>query len=524
MATRTQQQTLRSWARRLWAERGRDDRRAGSRRLAVRVPKHIRVQDRRCQPSLRPTAFVVIVYIFFTALLVLSQDARGEEAPVPPPRVPETMVGKDTLPLVPTPAGEPAGTEARDTRTPSGGSAPDYTGDGGLGAPLRERPDSNVKTVGASPPVSGNETVAPLRDETGKGSETDALATPRVGGRVDPAETAGGVGALGQTGIGGEGSLIRQLLEKTAPLEKTVAVSQTASASEPIKPIPEETVTNPEKVALGRALFHDPRLSRDNTTACVSCHDLGSGGDDGRKVSIGISGRLGPINAPTVFNVGLNFKQFWDGRADTLEKQIDGPVQSLFELGSLWPDVVSKLYDHETYPQRFKLLYREGITRATVKDALAEYMRSLTTPNSRFDQWLRGDNDAIDQLEKYGYALFKHYGCVSCHQGANVGGNMFQVFGVINSYFEKRGNVTPADLGLFNITGEEADRHAFKVPSLRMVAHTAPYLHDGSAATLRDAVDAMFEFQLGRTAPDEDKEAIVAFIRTLVGDNKELFQ
>ena len=447
---------------------------------------------------------------------------------MPAPRVPETTVGKDTLPLVPTPAGEPAGTEARDTRTPSGGSAPDYAGDGGLGAPLRERPDSKVKTVGAPPPASGDETVAPLRDETAKGSETDALGTPRVGGRADPTGTAGGVGALGKTGIGGEGSLIRQLLEEAALLEKTtaktVAVSQTASASEPIKPIPEETVTNPKKVALGRALFHDPRLSKDNTTACVSCHDLGSGGDDGRKVSVGVEGRLGSINAPTVFNVGLNFKQFWDGRAATLEQQIDGPLQSLFELGSLWPDVVTKLYDHESYPQRFKPLYRGGITRTTVKNALAEYMRSLTTPNSRFDQWLRGDGDAIDQQEKYGYALFKHYGCVSCHQGANVGGNMFQVFGVINAYFEKRGNVTHADLGLFNITGEEVDRHAFKVPSLRMAAHTAPYLHDGSAATLRDAVDAMFEFQLGRTAPDEDKEAIVAFIRTLAGDNKELFQ
>ena len=291
---------------------------------------------------------------------------------------------------------------------------------------------------------------------------------------------------------------------------------------EPLRPI-EEIEVNPDKVTLGRALFHDPRLSEDNSTACVSCHDLANGGDDGLRVSVGVGGKLGAINSPTVFNAGLNFKQFWDGRAETLEQQIDGPVQSAVELGSLWPVVIAKLYAHESYPGRFNAIYPDGINRKNVKNALAEFMKSLTTPNSRFDQWLRGDDNALTALEEHGYNLFKHYGCVSCHQGANVGGNMFQVFGVLNNYFERRGNITDADLGRYNVTGEPADRHAFKVPSLRMAALTAPYLHDGSAATLRDAVDAMFEFQLGRTAPDEDKEAIVAFIKTLPGENKELF-
>ena len=133
---------------------------------------------------------------------------------------------------------------------------------------------------------------------------------------------------------------------------------------------------------------------------------------------------------------------------------------------------------------------------------------------------MRGKEDAITPREKHGYKLFKSYGCVSCHQGTNIGGNMFQVFGVLNEYFKRRGNITDADLGRFNVTGNPADRHAFKVPSLRMAAHTAPYLHDGSAHTLRDAVDAMFEFQLGRTAPDDDKEAIVEFIKTLAGDTQ----
>ena len=216
-----------------------------------------------------------------------------------------------------------------------------------------------------------------------------------------------------------------------------------AADNEPIKPIPEENELNGEKVALGRALFHDPRLSKDDSVACVSCHDLGSGGDDGRKVSVGVEGKTGPINAPTVFNVGFNFKQFWDGRAETLEEQIDGPVQSPVELGSLWPEVITKLHAHESYPQRFKALYPDGINRANVKNALAEFMSSLTTPNSRFDRWLKGERDALDSQEKRGYALFKHYGCSSCHQGANVGGNMFQVFGVLNDYFKRARPTSP---------------------------------------------------------------------------------
>ena len=296
-----------------------------------------------------------------------------------------------------------------------------------------------------------------------------------------------------------------------------------AGADEPIKPIPEEIEVNAEKAALGRALFHDPRLSRDDSVSCASCHILSSGGDDDRKVSIGIEEQPGVINSPTVFNAGLNFKQFWDGRAETLETQIDDPVQSPIEMGSLWPDIVAKLYRDPEYPQRFRALYEsDGISRKSIRNAIAEFMRSLTTPNSRFDQWLKGDEGAIDAREKRGYELFKNYGCVSCHQGANVGGNMFQVFGVINEYFKKRGNITEADLGRYNVTGNPADRHAFKVPSLRMAAYTAPYLHDGSAETLRDAVDAMFEFQLGREAPDEDKDAIVAFIKTLAGESQEL--
>ena len=294
-----------------------------------------------------------------------------------------------------------------------------------------------------------------------------------------------------------------------------------SATAEPIHPVPLNPDVDLAKAELGRRLFHDTRLSKDNTISCASCHDLSAGGDDGEVVSTGIEGKQGLVNAPTVFNAGFNFKQFWDGRAHTLPDQADGPIQSNLEMGSLWPDVVTKLYQDDDYPRLFEQVYADRektISRETVKEAIAEFVESLVTPNSRFDRWLAGDEEALSAHEKEGYALFKRYGCVSCHQGANVGGNMFQVFGVINDYFKKRGNITEADLGRFNVTGNIADRHAFKVPSLRLAAHTAPYLHDGNAKTLREAVDIMFEFQLGREAPDEHKDAIVAFIETLAGE------
>ena len=303
-----------------------------------------------------------------------------------------------------------------------------------------------------------------------------------------------------------------------------VCVVSAVEASEPIKPIPETLPLDAGKVALGRQLFHEPKLSKNDSVSCASCHDLASGGDDGRSFSLGIDNQSGSINAPTVYNAGFNFRQFWDGRASTLEQQVDGPVQSPVEMGSLWPEVVNKLYGDENYPRLFSEIYPDGINRANIKNALAEFMRSLITPNSRFDQWLGGNVDALSEHELRGYNLFKLYGCVSCHQGANVGGNMFQVFGVLNDYFKRRGNITDADRGRYNVTGNVADMHAFKVPSLRMAAYTAPYLHDGSAETLRDAVDAMFDFQLGREAPDQDKDAIVAFIKTLAGETKEMSQ
>ena len=291
--------------------------------------------------------------------------------------------------------------------------------------------------------------------------------------------------------------------------------------NEPIKPIPLEVNLDKNKVRLGKKLFSDKRLSGDDSVSCASCHNLITAGVDLEPVSTGVKGQKGTLNSPTVFNSGFNLAQFWDGRAESLEDQIDGPINNPIEMGSNWNQVLEKVKSDSDYRAQFGKAYKDGITADNIKDAIATFERSLITPNSRFDQWLRGKDDALSERELLGYEKFKFYGCISCHQGVNVGGNLFQVFGVINNFFEKRGGAKEHDLGRFNVTGDERDKHSFKVPSLRLAAVTPPYLHDGSAKTLREAVDIMFTYQLGRPAPDEDKELIIEFLKTLVGSYEE---
>jgi cytochrome c peroxidase len=218
-----------------------------------------------------------------------------------------------------------------------------------------------------------------------------------------------------------------------------------------------------------------------------------SGGGTDRLVrSLGSHGAEGSINAPTVFNVGLNFRQFWDGRAATLEDQVDGPIHNAAEMGSSWPAIIATLSQDRALVDTFQRVYPNGVQSNNIKDALATFERSLLTPNCRFDQFLRGDTSALTAREKEGYRLFKSYGCASCHQGVGMGGNMFARLGVMNDYFTDRGTpLTKADMGRFNVTGRESDRHRFKVPGLRNVALTAPYFHDGSARTLEKAIEIM---------------------------------
>lgn len=297
-----------------------------------------------------------------------------------------------------------------------------------------------------------------------------------------------------------------------------IMTREISSIKEPIQPIPLHLELNKKKVALGEKLFNETKLSRNNSVSCVSCHDLKTGGTDRLIRSVGIDKIEGFVNTPTVFNSAFNFRQFWDGRAETLEEQIEGPTISAHEMGSNWPDVIRKLKQDLLYVSAFRTLYGDGITRENIKNAMAEYIRSLYTPNSRFDRYLRGDRNAITAAEKKGYTLFKEYGCVSCHQGINVGGNMFQKFGVLGNYFADRGQLTQADQGLANITGNSEDGQVFKVPSLRNVERTPPYFHDGSAKTLEQAVTIMAKYQLGKTLSIEEVELIVQFLKTLTGE------
>jgi cytochrome c peroxidase len=293
-----------------------------------------------------------------------------------------------------------------------------------------------------------------------------------------------------------------------------------AQTSEPIKPIPTDTKVDERRAALGEKIFSDKRLSKDNSVSCASCHALTTGGVDHTPVSTGIGGAKGPINAPTVFNAGFNFRQFWDGRASSLEEQATGPVHNPKEMGSNWQEVIGKLSADKELVASFKAVFPDGVQAKNIQSALAEFQRSLVTPNAKFDRYLRGEKNALNDDEQKGYQLFKNYGCIACHQGVNVGGNMYQVFGVMGDYFKQRGNMTEADLGRYNVTKNDADKHMFKVPSLRNVAVTAPYFHDGSAKTLPDAVEVMFRYQLGRSAPQSDKDLIVKFLQTLTGEFK----
>lgn len=292
----------------------------------------------------------------------------------------------------------------------------------------------------------------------------------------------------------------------------------TVSSREPISPIPLTIDLDQRKVALGDKLFHDTRLSGDDSISCASCHSLTKGGDDGQPRSIGIRGAEGDVNAPTVFNSTFNFRQFWDGRAHTLEEQVDGPILAEKEMGSTWEQVIHKLRASDDYVTAFAAVYPGGIQPEHVRNAIAEFERSLITPNSRFDRWLRGEDKAITEDERRGYRAFKRYGCSSCHQGINVGGNMFETLGAVQQeYFPTSDAVRRADLGRFNVTGREEDRHVFKVPGLRNVELTAPYFHDGAVASLEEAVRTMATNQLGRPIPEADVDLIVLFLKTLTG-------
>lgn len=294
--------------------------------------------------------------------------------------------------------------------------------------------------------------------------------------------------------------------------------STSEQSKEPILALKEIGGLRPEEVALGKTLFLDKRLSHDNTLACASCHGLDTGGCDQKSHSVGINGAIGGINAPTVLNSGHNFIQFWDGRMNTLEEQVNGPTHHPKEMGSNWKEILGKLNADAEIVASFEKVYHSKVTEDGVRSAIATFERSLTTVNSPFDKYLEGTKSAISDQAARGYETFKTIGCASCHQGQNVGGNMFAKLGEMDDYFAMRKNVTDADAGRFAVTKREKDRGVFRVPALRNVALTHPYFHDGSVESLNMAVELMGYYQLGRVMKPNDVKDIVEFLKTLTGD------
>jgi cytochrome c peroxidase len=286
---------------------------------------------------------------------------------------------------------------------------------------------------------------------------------------------------------------------------------------EPIAPLPAPGRLDEAKVRLGERLFGDTRLSHGNTVACSGCHRLDADGADGQAHSAGADGGPLEFNTPTIFNAAISFRLDWRGNFRTLEEQNESVLLSPRIMNTTWEELIAKLTADPDYGKEFAAIYGGGAERAAVLDALATFQRSLLTPDARFDKWLRGERDALSAEEERGYRLFASYGCIACHQGRNVGGNLFQKFGIFDQPFGPRA-VSAADLGRLALTGEEADRYVFRVPSLRNVAATAPYFHDGSTASLDQAVRIMARSQLGRELPDADAALIVRFLDTLTGE------
>lgn len=281
-----------------------------------------------------------------------------------------------------------------------------------------------------------------------------------------------------------------------------------------ITPIPSDIELNNKKVLLGKMLFNDTRLSKDDTISCASCHDISNGGDDNRAFSIGVNNQVGTVNSPTILNSSLNFVQFWDGRVNTLEEQAVGPIHNPIEMNSNFVEIISKLKNDDVYKKQFSQIYNTTINKNNIIDAIVEFEKSLTTPNSKFDLYLKGQKDILNEKEKKGYELFQSYGCISCHNGVNLGGNLFQKVGIIDSYFKE----DETNLGRYNITKQNKDKFYFKVPTLRNIELTAPYLHNGSLKDLRSVIEIMIKYQVGAIYEDKDVENIELFLKTLTGE------
>ncbi|WP_028469171.1 cytochrome-c peroxidase [Neptunomonas japonica] len=294
----------------------------------------------------------------------------------------------------------------------------------------------------------------------------------------------------------------------------SLIASLSVQAAEPIQPIVAHQATDQAKVELGKKLYFDPRLSKSGFISCNSCHNLSMGGTDNMPTSIGHNWSLGPINAPTVLNSSLNVAQFWDGRAKDLQEQAGGPIANPIEMGFSHQLAVEMLETIPGYRREFNQVFNDKqININSVTDAIAAFEETLVTPNAPFDLYLKGDQSAISDQAKAGYTLFKSIGCTACHNGVAVGGNSFQKMGLVKPY-----KTTNKAAGRSAVTGQEIDRFNFKVPTLRNVELTYPYFHDGAVWSLEEAVGTMAELQLGKKLKEQEVAQVVAFLKTLTGD------
>ncbi|MSR17392.1 MAG: cytochrome-c peroxidase [Methylococcaceae bacterium] len=286
-------------------------------------------------------------------------------------------------------------------------------------------------------------------------------------------------------------------------------------------PEPADNPSSPEKIELGKQLFHDPRLSSTGTVSCSSCHNTMLGGEDNRSHSMGVQAQLGGRSAPTVWNAAFNKVQFWDGRAASLEEQAAGPVTSPVEMGMKnWDDVTTLLKGIPGYQVAFKEAFGESsISKDNATKAIAAYERTLITPNSHYDKFVGGDKSALSAQQIRGMEKVAELGCTSCHSGAAFNGaGSFQKFPVITDGFLEAKYHFTKDKGVAEVSKKLEDEHFFKVPTLRNIALTAPYFHNGSVATLEDAVKIMAKVQLNKDLSKDETADIVAFLNGLTGE------
>ena len=309
------------------------------------------------------------------------------------------------------------------------------------------------------------------------------------------------------------------IVSERAKLNAASGISKDFS-NEPVWPIPSSLDADAAKVRLGSILYHHTALSGDGTVSCATCHPLDKAGVDALQTSTGIRKQKGDINAPTVFNAAFNAKQFWDGREDTLEQQAGGPPMNPVEMdGVSWEKIAKRLEADSAFSAEFKKIYPDGFTQKNITDAIAAFERTLITPDSPFDRYLKGDKNALTKEELKGYELFKKANCAVCHSGENLGGQTFEYMGLRRDYFKDRGNVGRInDKGRYSHTKDERDMHKFKTPTLRNVALTAPYFHDGSTQSLRQAVEIMAKYQRGAVLTDGEIDHVVKFLESLTGE------